>query len=125
MKQKNVFTVIGAVLVLQGILFLVMRRKMSLDTFPDLAEAGRIATVKLLEVVAMLSILLGLISYAARNTSQVLWAYTTGSALLSILTLKHMIMDHINVPIFAPIIQIAITLVCGYLWIQNKKPRAS
>jgi hypothetical protein len=125
MKQKTVFTVIGAILVLQGILFLVMRGKMSTDTFPDLAEAGRTATVKLLEVIAMLSILLGLISYAARNTPQVLWAYTVGSALLSILTLKHMFMDHINVPIFAPIIQIAIALVCGYLWLQNKKPQAS
>jgi hypothetical protein len=125
MKQKTIFTVIGAILVLQGILFFVMGNKMSSDIFPNLDEAGRTATVKLMQVMAMLSIIVGLISFAASNTPQVLWAYTLGFALLSLLTLKHMLMDHINVPIFAIIIQIGITLLCGYLWMQNKKPQAS
>ena len=125
MKQKTAFTVIGAILVLQGILFYFMGDKMSSGTFPNLDEAGRNATVKLMQVMGILSITVGLISFGARNTPQVLWAYTIGFGLFGLNSLKHMFINHINVPIPAIIIQLGIALVCGYLWMQNKKPLVS
>jgi hypothetical protein len=125
MNQKNIFTVIGAILVLQGIVFYFMGKQMLADAFPNLDDAGKFATANLSQVMAMMSIMVGLISFASRTTPQVLWAYTTGFCLLSILTLKHVFADHINVPVFAIVIQCAIALVCIYLWMQSRKTQAS
>jgi hypothetical protein len=36
-------------------------------------------------------------------------------------SLKHLFIDHINVPIPALVIQLGIALVCGYLWMQSGK----
>lgn len=125
MNQKNVFTVIGAILLLQGILFYLMGDKMAITTFPNLDDVGKEAAKNLLQVISMMSIAIGLISFGARNTPQVLWAYTIGFGLFGLNSLKHMFINHINVPIPAIIIQLGIALVCGYLWMQNKKPLVS
>lgn len=125
MNQKNVFTVIGAILVLQGIVFYLMGDKMSSSVFPNLDEAGKHASTNLMQVISIMSIALGLISFAARKSPQVLWAFTVGFGLFGLNSLKHLFVDHINVPIPALIIQIGIALVCGYLWLQNRKPKAS
>jgi hypothetical protein len=125
MNQKNIFTVIGAILVLQGFAFYFMGDKMMADVFPNLDEAGNYATTNLAQVMAMMSITVGLISYAARNTSQVLWAFTIGFGLFGLNSLKHMFINHINVPIPALVIQLGIALVCGYLWMQSGKTQAS
>ena len=121
MNQKNIFAVIGAILVLQGIAFYLMGGKMVVSTFPNLDEAGKYASTNLFQVISMLSIVVGLISFSARNSPQVLWAYTIGFGLFGLNSLKHLFIDHINVPIPAIVIQIGIALVCGYLWQQNKK----
>jgi uncharacterized membrane protein YfcA len=68
-----------------------------------------------------MSILLGLIAYANRNTPNVAWAFTIGVGVLLSVTLKHLFIDHVNVPVPALIIQVLIFLVCGYLWSQEKK----
>ena len=112
---------IGAVLLLQGIAFYTMSEKVVLSSFPDLDEMGKHACMTLMEVLAMLSILVGLVSFAARTSPAVLWGYTLGFALLTLVTLKHYFIDHINVPIPAMIIQVVITLLCAYLWLGNKK----
>jgi hypothetical protein len=125
MNQKNIFKVIGVILVLQGIAFYAMGDKMSAQTFPNLDEAGRSASINLLQVISMMSILVGLISFAVRNSPQVLWAFTIGFALFALNSLKHVFINHINVPVIALVIQIGIALVCAYLWFQNKKPQAS
>jgi len=125
MNQKNIFTVIGAILVLQGIAFYLMGDKMSSATFPNLDEAGKNASINLLQVISMMSIALGLISFAARNSPQVLWAFALGFGLFGLNSLKHLLLDHINVPIPALVIQIGIALVCGYLWLQNRKTKTS
>jgi len=122
MNQKNIFPVIGAILVLQGIFFYFMGEKMALQTFPDLNDSGVYAVKNILQVLSMVSITVGLISFAARNTPQVLWAYTIGFSLFAINSLKHLLVDEINVPIPALVIQLAIALVSAYLWSQNKKP---
>jgi len=125
MNQKNIFTVIGVILVLQGIAFYLMGDKMSSQTFPNLDEAGRSASINLLQVISMMSIAIGLISFAVRNSPQVLWAYTIGFSLFGLNSLKHLLVNHINVPVVALVIQLGIALVCAYLWTQNKKPQSS
>jgi hypothetical protein len=125
MNQKTIFLVIGAILVLQGIAFLMMGDKVISGAFPNVDDTAKYPGVTLLHVVAMLSIAIGLISFAARNSPQVLWGYALGFSLLTLLTLKHLLMDHINVPIPALVIQIGIALACIYLWIQSKKGPAS
>jgi hypothetical protein len=125
MSQKNIFTVIGIILVLQSIAFYLMGDKMSANVFPNLDEAGKNASTNLLQVISMMSLALGLISFAARNSPQVLWAFTLGFGLFGLNSLKHLFVDHINVPIPALVIQLGIALVCGYLWMQNRKLQKS
>jgi hypothetical protein len=125
MNQKNIFPVIGAILVLQGIGFYFFGDRMSLNVFPNLGEGGNYAVINLMQVIAMSLITLGLISFATRNSPQVLWAYTIGFGLFGLNSLKHLIIDKINVPMTAIIIQLGIALVCGYLWMQKGKHPAS
>ena len=124
MNQKNMFTAFAAILVLQGIFFYLMGDKIVSDAFTNLDETGKFAAINLMQVLSMLSIALGLISYAARNTPEVLWAFTIGFGLLCIISLKHLLADHINVPIPALIIQIGIVLISAYLWMQSGKTQA-
>jgi hypothetical protein len=121
MNQKNIFSIIAVVLILQGIAFFAMGDKMITDTFPTVDENGHHSLVLLMQVVSALSILCGVIAYANRTSSNVVWAYTIGSGVLLCVTLKHLFMDHVNVPIFAVIIQVLIVLSCAYLWSQEKK----
>ena len=121
MNQKNIFSIISVVLILQGIVFFLLGDQMTSSTFPDLDEAGHLAVRRVIEVPSALSILIGLITFANRTHPGVLWAYTIGSAILLCVTLKHMFMDHVNVPIPAVVIQALIVLSCAYLWSQNKK----
>jgi hypothetical protein len=121
MNQKNIFTVIAAVLILQGIVFFLLGDKMVSDTFPTVEGEGHRALTLVLEVPSALSILIGLIAYASRNTSSVVWAFALGSTILLCVTLKHLFMDHVNVPIAAVVIQALIVISCGYLWSQSKK----
>ncbi len=121
MNQKNIFTAIAAILVLQGIGFFLMGDQMITNTFPDVTEPGHTALLRLLQVPSALSILLGLVTYANRGTANVVWAFTLGTAILLSVTLKHMLIDHVNVPIPAVTIQVLILLACGYLWSQEKK----
>lgn len=121
MNQKNVFTGIAVVLILQGIVFFIIGDKMVLSTFPGLTEDCYRALGQILEVPSALSILIGLIAYASRNTPAVLWAFTLGAAVVLGVTLKHMFIDAIAVPLPAMIIQALIVLACGYLWLGVKK----
>ena len=125
MTQKNVFPVIGAILVLQGIAFYFMATNVVSSAFPNLDEAGKHAPTILMQVMAVMSIALGLIAFAARNSADVLWAFCLGFVLFSLVSLKHLLIDDINVPIPALAIQIGIVLVCGYLWMRGSKPKSA
>jgi hypothetical protein len=120
MNQKNIFTGIAVVLILQGVVFFITGDKMAADAFPGLTEDCYRALRLVIEVPSALSILIGLIAYASRNTPSVLWAFTIGTAVLFAVTLKHMLVDSVNVPIPAVIIQALILLLCGYLWLGKK-----
>jgi hypothetical protein len=120
MNQKNIFTGIAVVLLLQGIGFYAMNEKMAQDSFPGLAAEGVSAVGIIITVASMLSILLGLIAYATRNYPGVVWAFALGITLLLLNTLKHKFIDDINVPPVAMIIQGLIALSCIYLWFQGR-----
>ena len=121
MNQKNLYSVIAVLLVVQGITFFVMNSQLVASSFPASDETGRVALGRLLEVMAALSILLGLVTYATRMTPNLNWAFTLGTLILVAVTLKHKFMDGINVPMPAMIIQIIMLVAFAYLWSQEQK----
>lgn len=121
MNQKNIFSLISLILLAQGVFFFLMGAKVAGEAFPGLDENGINAGAKLMQVISVTSIIVGLISYACREFPQVVWAYVLGFGLFLGLSLKHLLVDHINVPIPAIIIQALIFLSCGYLWMQQRK----
>jgi hypothetical protein len=121
MNQKNIFSAISVVLILQGIIFFAMQNKLVTDAFPGLDAACYGPLANIIEVMSALSILVGLIAWACRSIGGVVWAFTLGSLILLCVTLKHMFVDGIQVPIFAVAIQALIVLSCGYLWMQKPK----
>ena len=120
MNQKNIFTIIGAVLMLQGIAFYFMAADVVSSAFGNLDETGKYAPSILMQVMGVLSFSLGLIAYASRNTSEVLWAFFFGFTLFCLVSLKHLFIDHISVPIPAIVIQICIVIACGYLLMRQR-----
>ena len=125
MNQKNIFSAISVVLILQGIAFFAMGDKMISDTFPTVDANGHSALMTILQVVSALSILCGIVAWANRTSANVAWAYTLGSLVLLCVTMKHLLMDHINVPTFAWVIQVLITLSCAYLWLGKKENKTA
>ena len=86
MNQKNIFTFISAILILQGLAFFILGDQIMLSAFPSVEGEGQRALNLFMEVPAALSILIGLIAYAVRNTPSVLWAFTIGTAVLLAVT---------------------------------------
>lgn len=121
MNQKNIFTGIGVVLVLQGIAFFAMSKDLAAQSFPGLAADGVTAVAHILTVAAMLSILIGLLAYATRNYPNAVWAMALGATLLTLNTLKHYFIDHLAVPLPALIIQVLISAACIYLYFMGNK----
>lgn len=124
MNQRNIFNVIGAVLVLQGIFFYLMADYVVSDAFTGIDEAGKYAPTILMQVMGVMSVTLGVIAFATRNTAEVLGAFILGFALFLTVSLKHLFVDHINVPIPAIAVQAGIVLACGYLRMQGNKAKA-
>ncbi len=125
MSQKNIFTAIAAVLILQGLAFFFMGGKVASDSFPTLDQAGLNAVAVMFQVIGLLSIIVALISYAVRGDSSVLWAYLVGFGLFLLNTLKHKFIDGLNVPIPAIVIQVGIVIAVGYLFMQNRNNAVS
>ena len=121
MNQKNIFTVISVLLILQGLVFLIMKSQIMTSAFPGVDATGQDALSHFMEVVAALSLLIGIVTYAARNSPGVVWAYCLGILPLLIITLKHRFSDHIHVPFPAMLVQLIIFLGCVYLWTQQRK----
>jgi hypothetical protein len=120
MNQKNLFSIIGIVLILQGIAFFFMKDQMVTDTFPGVDATGHDALNKLIEVMSALSIIIGLTAWTGRNSPAIIPGFAIGSLVLVCVTAKHMFIDHVNVPVFAYVIQFLILLACMYLWTQKK-----
>ncbi len=123
MNQKNIFTGIAVVLALQGILFYFMGERMVADSFPNMDPNCVFPAFTIMKVLACVSFALGLITYAARTSPQVLWAYTIGIGVMSLNTLNDVFDDRLNVPMAAVVIQIGIVLLSGYLWYQQRQKK--
>ena len=121
MNQKNIFTIIGAILILQGIAFLLMEDKMMTQAFPEITDPGHLALKQLFQLPAALFILVGLITYANRTTPNVAWAFAIGFGVVLCITLKHLLMDNIHVPIPAVVLQVLMVLAFAYTWSLPKK----
>ena len=125
MNQKNIFSVIGAVLVLQGIFFYIMADYVVSDAFRGIDEAAKYAPTILMQVMGVMSVMLGVIAFASRNAAGVLGAFLIGFTLFLAVSLKHLLIDHINVPIPAIVVQAGIVLACGYLRMQGNKAKTA
>ena len=121
MNQKNIFTIIGVLLILQGIAFLLMEDKMMTQAWPDITDNGHLALSQLFQLPASLFIMVGLITYACRTSPNVAWAFAVGFGVVLCITLKHLLMDNIHVPIPAVVLQILMILAFCYVWSLAKK----
>lgn len=121
MNQKNIFSIISVLLILQGVGFWAMKTQTAASTYPTLDATGLAAVVSVIELVCAISILTGIITWAVRSTPGIAWAYALGFLIVVATTLKHMYVDNINVPMPALIIQVLILLSCAYLWMQERK----
>ena len=65
-------------------------------------------------------IIIALMVWATRNVPQVLGYFTIGTTILVMVTLKHIFIDGVAVPIGAPIFQGIVALLSGYLWYKNR-----
>jgi len=120
MNQKNIFSAIAVLMILQGVVFYFMGDQMMTQAFPNVVEPGHHELKLLFEVLSAFSIMVGFIAYACRNTPSTVWAFTAGFGVLVCVTAKHMFIDHVNVPIPAIVIQVLIFVVCAYLMSQKK-----
>ena len=115
MNQKNIYSTFGAILILQGLAFFMMKAQLVAGAFSTIDATGQQALSQLFEVVAAFSILIGLVAFASRTTPNVSWAFTLGTLILLAVTLKHKFMDGINVPVPAILIQVLMLIAFAYV----------
>jgi hypothetical protein len=121
MNQKNVFTVLAILGVGFSAFSYFMGPQIGKNSFPELSELGMFAVGINQELVAMVNIIVVLVMFASRDNPKVLWAFTLGFFLLGLNSLKHVVVDGVDVPIIGMILQWAITILIGYLWWQHRK----
>lgn len=121
MNQKNVFTVLAILGIgFSGITYF-MGAQIGKNSFPELSELGQFAVGVNQELIAMINLIVVFAMFASRDNPKVLWAFTLGFFLLGLNSLKHLVIDGVNVPLIGIALQWAITLVIGYLWLQHSR----
>lgn len=121
MNQKNVFTVLAILGIGFSAFSYFMGSQIGKNSFPELSELGMFAVGINQELVAMVNLIVVLVMFASRDNPKVLWAFTLGFFLLGLNTLKHMVIDGVDVPIIGVVLQWGITAVIGYLWWKHRK----
>lgn len=121
MNQKNVFTILSIVGIGFSAFSYFMGPQIGKDSFPELGELGMFAVGINQELVAMVNIIVVLVMFASRDNPKVLWAFTIGFFLLGLNTLKHMVIDGVDVPVIGVVLQWGITAVIGYLWFKHSQ----
>jgi hypothetical protein len=120
MNQKNIFTVIAIFLLFWALSFYFIGEKVVGDSFPGLSEEGMYAAIINAQLASTFLIIIALMVWATRNVPQVLGYFTIGTTILVMVTLKHIFIDGVSVPIVAPIFQGIVALLSGYLWYKNR-----
>lgn len=121
MNQKNVFTILAVLGVGFSFLAYIMGEQIGKNSFPELNEMGMLAVGINQELLAMVNLIVVFVMFASRENPKVLWAFTLGFFLLGLNSLKHLIIDDVNVPLFGIAMQWIITGLCAYLWVQHRK----
>ena len=128
MNQKNIFTGIAIFLLFWALSFYFIGEKVVGDSFPGLSEEGMFADVINAQLASTFLLIIALMVWATRNIPQVIGYFTIGTVVLVMVTMKHIFVDDVAVPLLAPIFQGLIGVICGYLWYKNKtteQPKAS
>lgn len=121
MNQKNVFTVLAAIGLLWSISTYTMGEQIANDSFQGLDEKGVFAVSVANQLVAAVNLIVVLALFATRNHSNVAWAFALGFVIMGIGSLKHLIIDDVNVPIIGIAAQFIFAAVCGYLWLKERQ----
>lgn len=121
MNQKNVFTVLAAIGLLWSISTYTMGEQIANDVIQGLDEKGVFAVSIANQLVAAVNLIVVLALFATRNHSNVAWAFALGFVIMGIGSLKHLLMDGVNVPIIGIIAQFLFAAICGYLWLKERQ----
>lgn len=125
MNQKNVFTVLAAIGLAWSVAAYNMGEQIAHDTFQGgLDEKGVFAISIANQLAAAINLIVVLALFATRNHSNVAWAFALGFAVMGIGSLKHLLMDGVNVPVVGIAAQFVFAGVCGYLWLKERQKAA-
>ncbi len=125
MNQKNIFTVLAAIGLIWSISAYTMGDRIANDSFGGLDEKGVFAVSIANQLVAAINLIVVLALFATRNHSNVAWAFALGFLIMGIGSLKHLLMDGVNVPVIGIAAQFVFAAVCGYLWLKERKKVAA
>ena len=106
MNQKNIFTGISIMMILQGIGIFALSGKIALDSFPTLGSEGLSAVSEMATVVAVLYIGIGTILHFTKSSPQVVPGMAVLFGLLALNTMKHIFISGVVVPIPLFVLQI-------------------
>lgn len=120
MNQKNIFTGISVFLVFWALSFYFIGEKVVGDSFPGLDKEGMFAAIINAQLASTFLLIIALMVWATRKTPHVLGYFTIGTFVLVMITLKHIFLDGVAVPILAPIFQTIVVLLSGYLWYKHE-----
>jgi hypothetical protein len=125
MNQKNIFTVMAAIGLIWSIAAYTMGDQIADDSYGGLDEKGVFAVSIANQLVAAINLIVVLALFATRNHSNVAWAFALGFLIMGIGSLKHLLIDDVNVPIIGIAAQFAFAAVCGYLWLKERQGAAA
>jgi hypothetical protein len=125
MNQKNIFTALAAFGLIWSISAYTMGDRIANDSFQGLDEKGVFAVSIANQLVAAVNLIVVLALFATRNHSNVAWAFSLGFLIMGIGSLKHLLMDGVNVPIIGIAAQFLFAAICGYLWLKERQGAAA
>ena len=124
MNQKNIFTALAAIGLVWSIATYTMGDQIANDSFEGLDEKGVFAVSIANQLVSVINLIVVLALFATRNHSNVAWAFALGYLIMGIGSLKHLLIDDVNVPVIGIAAQFVFAAVCGYLWLKERQGAA-
>lgn len=121
MNQKTIFTVLAVFGLIWSISLYTMGEQIANDSFVGLDEKGIFAVSIANQLTAAVNLIVVLALFATRYHSNVAWAFALGFLIMGIGSLKHLLIDSINVPVIGIVFQFIFAAVCGYLWLKERQ----
>lgn len=123
MNQKTFFSVLAAFIAIQAIILYFNGSQMATTIYPDLNTYSLVAASATYRFAGAIFLVLALVTFGVRAYPGALWAYTLGFTFMTLHAIKVVTVDGIAVPVLFIVFNLAITLLCGYLWMQNRKTK--